>query len=53
MGYVHGLLFALALLVVLRWISGSGSRRHDATHRTRSTPAPGVWNDVATRRRCG
>jgi hypothetical protein len=53
MGYLHGLLLALALLVALRWISGSGTRRHGARARTRPTPTPGVWNDVATRRRCG
>jgi hypothetical protein len=47
MGYLHGLLLALALLVVLRWIAGSGSRR------TRPTPTPGIWNHVESRRRCG
>jgi hypothetical protein len=53
MGYLHGLLLALALLVVLRWISGSGSRRHGAPHRLRPVRGPGVWNHVETRRRCG
>jgi hypothetical protein len=53
MDYVHGLLLALALLVVLRWISGSGPRRHDAPRRARPAPAPGIWNHVESRRRCG
>jgi hypothetical protein len=53
MGYLHGLLLALALLVALRWISGSGTRHHGAPHRSRPVHGPGVWNHVETRRRCG
>jgi len=53
MGYLHGLLLALALLVVLRWISGSGTRRHGAPHRSRPAPTPGAWSHVEARRRCG
>jgi hypothetical protein len=51
MGYLYGLVVALALLVVLRWIAGSGSRGRDAPPPTRPAPAPGVWSHVETRRR--
>jgi hypothetical protein len=53
MGYLHGLLLALALLALVGWISGGGSRRRDAPYRTRPTPTPGVWSHAETRRRCG
>lgn len=52
MGYLHGLLIAVAALAVLRWISGSGSRRRAGPQRTRAAPTPGVWSHVETRRRC-
>lgn len=52
MEYLEGLLLAAALLAVLRWISGSGSRRRAGPQRTRAAPTPGVWSHVETRRRC-
>jgi hypothetical protein len=50
----HGLLTAMvclvALLIVLRWISG-GARRHNAPPRPRVAEASAAWSHVEERRR--
>jgi hypothetical protein len=50
-GLLLALAVALALLAVLRWISGGTRRRYSAPRRTRASAETAVWSHVGVRRR--